>query len=64
MADSDRKTEEPKSAPEKVRCPRCGGLPAPRRTPSRSNPFLPKAKHLTCIDCGLDYGEDGKAVRP
>jgi hypothetical protein len=32
--------------------------------PTRANPFLPTKKHLTCIDCGLDYGLDGKPVRP
>jgi hypothetical protein len=50
--------------PAKATCPRCGGKPAERRLTTRLNPFLPKAKHLTCVDCGLDYGEDGKTVRP
>jgi hypothetical protein len=49
---------------DKPRCPRCGGAARPKRSTTRMNPFLPKTKHLTCSDCGLDYGEDGKPVRP
>lgn len=45
-------------------CPRCGGAPAPRRTPTARNPFLPKSKRLCCSLCGLDYEKGAEPWGP
>jgi len=64
LAEAKNAPDDADAADTKQKCPRCGGLPAPRKGVTRSNPFLPKTKHLTCNDCGLDYTEDGKPFRP
>jgi hypothetical protein len=47
------------SAPDALRCPRCGGVCTPRaRRPDARNPFLASKKastEVTCQDCGLDF---------
>lgn len=45
-------------------CPRCGGAPAPRRTPTARNPFLQTSKKLCCSLCGLDYQKGDKPWKP
>jgi DNA-directed RNA polymerase subunit RPC12/RpoP len=44
--------------PRDLRCPRCGGRPAPPRRVTAKNPFLPSAARVTCADCGLEFEED------
>jgi len=58
--------EPPDSAALRAKCPRCGGMGATPRYRPRANPFLfkPKAGHLVCEDCGLDYWDEGKGGPP
>lgn len=61
-----RDDDPPDSAAQRPRCPRCGGLGAPPRYRPRANPFLfkPKAGHLVCEDCGLDYWDEAQGPPP
>lgn len=58
--------DPPDSAALRPKCPRCGGLGAPPRYRPRANPFLfkPKAGHLVCDDCGLDYWDEALGPPP